>query len=96
MSVINTATNSATGTVDTRGNPADNPVEIAMTPDGHAAYVTNRGSGTVSVIDTATDTVTATIRVHYGPNRVAVAPDGRYAYVTNGGSGTVSVIDTGI
>jgi len=31
----------------------------------------------VSVINTATNTVTATIRVGYGPIGVAVAPDGQ-------------------
>jgi YVTN family beta-propeller protein len=61
------------------------------------AYVTNAGSfgvtGTVSVIDTATNTVVATVTVGTGPFGVAVTPDGKHAYVTNGG-GTVSVIDT--
>ncbi|MES4901617.1 MULTISPECIES: hypothetical protein [unclassified Streptomyces] len=33
------------------------PVGIAMAPDGAHAYVSNFGSGTVSVLDTATDTV---------------------------------------
>jgi YVTN family beta-propeller protein len=64
------------------------------------AYVTNSASDTVSVIDTATNTVVATIAVGDNPQGVAVSPDGTRAYVTNGGSGdvgdpgTVSVIDT--
>jgi YVTN family beta-propeller protein len=46
------------------------------------------------VIDTATNTVTATIPVASQPRGVAVSPNGEYAYVTNYGNNTVSVIDT--
>jgi YVTN family beta-propeller protein len=62
------------------------------------AYVTNENSNTVSVIDTATNTVVATIPlpagVTHGPDGVAVAPDGKRAYVANVGTGNISVIDT--
>jgi YVTN family beta-propeller protein len=49
----------------------------------------------VSVIDAATNTVTATISVGIAPTGVAVTPDGSKAYVANTNSTTVSVIDTG-
>jgi YVTN family beta-propeller protein len=58
------------------------------------AYITNSGDGTVSVIDTATNTVTATIPVGSDPLGVVVTPDGSKVYVANTLSGTVSVIDT--
>jgi YVTN family beta-propeller protein len=58
------------------------------------AYITNQGSNTVSVIDTATNTVTATIPVGSQPVGVAVAPDRSKAYVGNANSNDVSVIDT--
>jgi YVTN family beta-propeller protein len=48
----------------------------------------------VSVIDTATNTVTATVRVGWKPTQVTVSPDGTRAYVTNAYSRSVSVIDT--
>ena len=48
----------------------------------------------VSVIDTATNTVVATVTVGGGPFGVAITPDGVFAYVANFGSGTVSVIGT--
>jgi YVTN family beta-propeller protein len=38
------------------------------------AYVTNIGDGTVSVIDGATNTVTATIIVGTNPSAIAVNP----------------------
>jgi YVTN family beta-propeller protein len=58
------------------------------------AYVTNDGAGSVSVIDTATNTVTATIAVGNGPFGVVFSPDGTRAYVPNISDGTISVIDT--
>jgi YVTN family beta-propeller protein len=75
------------------------PLSAAVTPDGRHVYIVNAGSSNVSVIDTASNTVTATIPVP-GAGRVAISPDGRYAYVTacpnscNNVQGDVSVIDT--
>jgi YVTN family beta-propeller protein len=56
--------------------------------------VANVNSNTVSVIATATNTVTTTIPVVGGPNGVAVTPDGSTVYVTNAGDNTVSAIAT--
>ena len=59
------------------------------------AYVTNRDSDNVSVIDTATNmTVGPPIPVGDFPRGVAITPDGTRAYVTNRNSDDVSVIDT--
>jgi YVTN family beta-propeller protein len=58
------------------------------------AYITNKVSETLSVIDTASNTVTATIPVGIEPFGVAVSPDGSKVYVGNTVSDTVSVIAT--
>ena len=58
------------------------------------AYVTNSNGGTVSVIDTSTNTVTATIPGLSGPFGIAVTPNSARAYVANNGGTDVSVIDT--
>src|SRR3989338_8769763 len=60
------------------------------------AYITNFWDvpGTVSVINTATNTVSATVTVGPGPNGVSVLPAGAFVYVTNSFSDTVSVINT--
>ena len=60
----------------------------------HWAYVVNHGSGSVSVINTATNTVTATIKIGSDPELEAMTPNGKRLYVANGGSDTVSVINT--
>jgi YVTN family beta-propeller protein len=52
-------------------------------------------SNTVSVIDTAANTVeAATIPVGTSPRGVAITPDGKHAYIANLISNAVSVIDT--
>jgi YVTN family beta-propeller protein len=67
---------------------------VAVTPDGSKVYVANDvPNGTVSVIDTATNTVSATVAVGRHPVGVAVKPDGSKIYVVNKGNGNVSVID---
>jgi YVTN family beta-propeller protein len=57
-------------------------------------YITNEFSDTVSVINTASNTVIATIPIGRFPYGVAAAPDGSKVYVTNPDANTVSVIDT--
>jgi YVTN family beta-propeller protein len=58
------------------------------------AYITNSGSTTVSVIDTATNKVTATVNVGSNPYGVAVNPKGTKVYVASDVNDAVSVIDT--
>ncbi|MGW2400674.1 YVTN family beta-propeller repeat protein [Kitasatospora sp. NPDC001664] len=60
---------------------------------GHL-YVANSGTDDVSVVDTATGTVTATVPVGDAPRGVAAAPDGGRVYVADSGSDAVSVIST--
>jgi YVTN family beta-propeller protein len=61
---------------------------------GPKAYVGNFKDSTVSVIDTASGAVVATIPVAAGPHGMAVSGDGRVVWVTGDGSSSMSVIDT--
>ena len=65
----------------------NSPEGIAITPDGSYAYVTNYGSGTVSVIDTSTNAVIATVTV--GTDPYGVALNGPPLTVTVGASALV-------
>jgi YVTN family beta-propeller protein len=58
------------------------------------AYITSQIDATVSVIDTATNGVTATIPVGRFPLGVAVNAAGTRAYIGNYQDNTISVIDT--
>ncbi len=92
---------------DTAGNRVVTTVGVGESPTGIAAagttvVVTNSGtstitgavSGSVSVIDTATDTVVGSaIPVGGTPTDVAISADGQFAYVTDVSSGTVSTVD---
>jgi YVTN family beta-propeller protein len=61
---------------------------------GPMAYVGNFKDNTVSVIDTASDSVVATIPVAAGPHGMAITQDGRWLYVCSDGASVLNVIDT--
>ncbi|WP_406510602.1 beta-propeller fold lactonase family protein [Streptomyces sp. NBC_00212] len=63
-------------------------------PNGSTLYITNYASASVSVINTATNTVTTTVPVGTQPFGIVVTPNGNTAYVTNSNDNTVSVINT--
>jgi YVTN family beta-propeller protein len=69
------------------------PAQIALSQDGARAFVINRGSNSVSVIDTQSDAVIDTIVLADRPTSVAVTPDGERVYVM-GVSGVVEVFGT--
>ena len=47
------------------------------------AYASNEGSASVSVIDTATDRVVATLKVGAKPRGIAISADGSRLYVSD-------------
>lgn len=65
---------------------------VAVTPDGNRAFVTNIGSGTVTVIDLNTGMVETHIETGEGAEGVAVSPDGEEVWVTNREDDTVTII----
>jgi YVTN family beta-propeller protein len=70
----------------------DLPRGLQLSPDGKYAYSTNFGDGTISVIDTITNSITATLDVLSHPEAVAVSADGERVYVGDYWSGAVAVI----
>ena len=75
------------------------PLSVLMTPDERYVFVANTGTenGTsdnrVTVIETATHRVAATIGVGDGPLDLALSADGQLLYVTNSNEKTVSIIE---
>jgi YVTN family beta-propeller protein len=58
--------------------PVDiNPYQLVLTPDGAKLFVSNWASESVSVIDTASNKVTHTLRVGMNPNDMKLSADGR-------------------
>jgi uncharacterized repeat protein (TIGR02543 family) len=70
------------------------PFAVAAHPDSSKVYVTDYDDNTVTVIDTASQTISQTITVGEWPGGIAVHPDGTRVYVVNEGSQNISVIDT--
>ncbi|MDY0129961.1 MAG: PKD domain-containing protein [Methanosarcina vacuolata] len=104
VSIIDITTNTVKATVPVR----EWPFGVAVNPAGTKVYVTTTYGedkdgvtdlkGVVSVIDTATNTVTATVPVGEWPRGVAVSPDGKTVYAVDSGkypdyTRSVSVID---
>ncbi|HVR92772.1 MAG TPA: beta-propeller fold lactonase family protein, partial [Casimicrobiaceae bacterium] len=58
------------------------------------AYVSNEGSASVSVIDTATDKLTATFNVGGKPRGIALSPDRKRLYVSDQTGNAALIIDT--
>ena len=67
---------------------------VRIVDAGPFVYITNLDSNNVSVINTATYTVIATVNVGINPVGVAVTAAGTKVYVVNDDSNNVSVIDT--
>jgi YVTN family beta-propeller protein len=75
------------------------PTAMAVSPNLEKVYVANFWSGTVSVINTASNEVTHTIQIpcdcaKSGPFGLALTPDGLKLYVSNLSDGSIRVIDT--
>ncbi len=96
--VVNLTTNTIVGPPITVGLA---PAGLAISPDGAFVYVINYVtgnpvSGTISVIQTSTNTVVNTIPGFSGPFAIAITPNGKYAYVTNFGSNNFAPFGTSI
>ncbi len=92
-------TNKVIATINTGITPAG----IAITADGHTAYVANNnnygitGQDCVSVLNLKHNTVKTTIfdASFNQPYTVTISPDGDTAYVTNSNSTTITIINIG-
>jgi YVTN family beta-propeller protein len=74
--------------------PVTAPDGLVITPDGKKVYVSSMDTGTVKVVDTASDTIVASVDVGAKPAGLAVTPDGRSVVVAVGGTDEVVIIDT--
>jgi YVTN family beta-propeller protein len=67
---------------------------VAVSPDARRAYVTNRGSGTITAIDLVTGRKLADVVTGAGSEALALSPDGRALWVAAREDGQVSIVDT--
>jgi YVTN family beta-propeller protein len=90
LAVIDTATNSVVVPAIPVGFGTRS---VAISPDGRFAYVAIQFEGRVTIVDTATNAVVATVDTGGQPTGLKTTPDGSRVYVANSTTGTVSVID---
>ncbi|WP_413785447.1 YncE family protein [Cytobacillus sp. IB215316] len=88
---MHTKTHSLIANVLVGDNPLATPLNISISPDEKFAYITNFGFSsqpgkTVSVIDTKTHVVIATVSVEDNPSTIAFTPDSKIAYILNTGN----------
>lgn len=69
------------------------PMGLSISPDAKTLYVANNLANTVSIVDIASKTVTATVAVGTYPYTTLVSADGKTLYVSNWGDATISAID---
>lgn len=70
------------------------PHALAITPDGKRLLVTNSGANhTVTVLDTASYSIDAVIKVGNTPTGIVISPDGKKAYVAVSGDAALAAID---
>ena len=76
-----------------RLSPGDEPMEVALTPDGLQLLSANRGSNTVSIIDTVSRFEVTKVRVGTSPSSIIVDPTGKRAFVFGALLSGVTVIE---
>jgi YVTN family beta-propeller protein len=70
-------------TVSTTVQIGDTPGFVVVSPDGRQAMIAGQDAGVITVLDTATNKVTATIPVDAGPPQyLSYSPDGSKVYVS--------------
>ena len=91
VTVINTATNTATGYINIPS--AHGTTYVAVNAAGTKAYVSDIDNGNVYVIDMSDNSLLSTIKVGSGTYDLGIDPVGGLLYVANRYSNNVSVID---
>ena len=69
------------------------PHLMALAPDNQRAYVTDRDSNSVFVIDVSSMSLSHTLKADKAPEGIAVSPDGSFLWVGNNESKTIVVFD---
>lgn len=69
------------------------PMRGKVSADDQKLYLSNGRAGTISVIDTHSDELLASIKVGTRPWGIGLSPDGKYLFSANGPSNDVSVVE---
>ena len=91
LMVFDTPSNSLLATIKV----GHEPHEVAVTPDGRKAYVSNVGDRSLTVVDLRRNAVAKTLRPDRvdKPHGLAITPDGRRLLLTSEGSHRIYLVD---
>jgi YVTN family beta-propeller protein len=89
VAVLDTGTNTVLSKI-----AVPSPHGIAPTLDGKKVYVSSDGGSTVSVIDTASDSVSKTLEVGKQPHGITLTPDGKLAMIGVWSDNQIAFLDT--
>lgn len=67
---------------------------VTVGPEEHTAYVTNLGSGSLSILDLSSEKNIQTIQTGAGTEGVTTLPNRNEVWITNRSANTVSILDT--
>jgi YVTN family beta-propeller protein len=70
---------------------ADIPTDVAFSPDGSWAYVTNQGARTIGIVNTRINQQVDAVPVEGDPFRVVVGPEGQVIYATTNAGNLVQI-----
>lgn len=92
ISVIDSSTLKVVATIPSQGSGTH---DLALTPDGRLLFATNLKTGTLTVVDTATNRVRATLQTGKATHAIAISPDGKEVWVNAGGEDHLPILDVG-
>jgi len=92
ISVIDPSTLKVVATIPSQGSGTH---DLALTPDGRLLFATNLKTGTLTVVDTATNRVRATLQTGKATHAIAISPDGKEVWVNAGGEDHIPILDVG-
>ncbi|MBE0574973.1 MAG: YncE family protein [Desulfuromonadales bacterium] len=91
ISVVEINTNDILGQIRLRFG--DEPTELVLSDSGNRLLVLNRGSHTVSIIDTTNLFEQGRIKLPADANDILISPDGNRGYAIHAAAGLLSVLD---
>lgn len=92
ISVINPSSLQVVATIPSQGSGTH---DLALTPNGKLLFATNLKTGTLTVVDTATNQVVATLQTGKATHAIAISPDGKEVWVNAGGEDHLPIVDVG-
>ena len=94
VNVIDTTTNTVTGTLTVGNHPYDVQSLPGASPNANRIFVANEGDNTISVIDSATNVVeSSTLTTDNQPQMLAIDPVNNRLLVTNYSQSTLELFD---